>query len=82
MPDVAVLGKLIERFQNIFVHSLNFWNVSGILVSALDVIRPSAVLDDVGVAEMSVRGDECLAGSLQHLVGPFLVSCYIYNIEV
>lgn len=77
VPDVAVLRKLIERFQHVFIHALNFRNVSGILVSSLDVIRPSAVLDDVRVAEMSVRGDECLAGSLQHAVGPFLELLHI-----
>ena len=64
MPDVAVSRKSVEQLEDILVHALHFGNVSRISVSALDLIRSLAVLDDIRMSEVSVGRDESLSSSL------------------
>jgi hypothetical protein len=64
VPDVAVSGKSVEQLEDILIHALHFRNVSGISVSALDLIRSLAVLDDIRMSQVSVGRDESLSSSL------------------
>ena len=64
VPDVAVSWKSVEQLEDILVHALHFWNVSGISVSALYLIRSLAVLDDIRMSKVSVGRDESLSSSL------------------
>ena len=54
IPNIAVVRKIIKHFQNIFVHAIYFRNVCRISIRTFNMIRTSAIFDNIGMTQMKV----------------------------
>jgi hypothetical protein len=54
IPNIAVVRKIVEHFQNIFIHAIYFRNVCRISIRAFNMIRAAAIFDNIGMTQMKV----------------------------